>query len=387
LEARFVVSDASDPEEAALEHFNHIFGIFHSPTLISRFRLDPDLVGGLGAPLLPIRIKVLGQKQLNEGVEVRYEARGMMILHKKVASRALSSGSLELPMPYNLEDIYNVKCTDEYYSSESDYWYFYDPYRKGCEYLQREPYAQKVRVALSPFEPKKPEENPRLDLIRKDNGNGNLFSISVVHGFAEPSRSRNDEGRVNHREFGRELKKLGFQEKVISNSATRQLSHFTKDLEAEDGTLVPVLIKTLLVSTEVDSRSTSFAKFFKEAVENDDVVIYLGHSGLGGNLDIPSLEDKAGAFSFNPKKRQIFFFESCSSYSYYLSTFRSEKRKAKLDIMTNGLSSYFATSTPVLMAFVNTLLDLDSSPDWTQILREMEKPLDGGTYLLNVGGI
>ena len=36
-------------------------------------------------------------------------------------------------------------------------------------------------------------------------------------------------------------------------------------------------------------------------METSDVIIYSGHSGLGGNLDIPSLEEKAGA----PRKTSI----------------------------------------------------------------------------------
>jgi hypothetical protein len=82
--------------------------------------------------------------------------------------------------------------------------------------------------------------NLRLDLLRGPNGNGDTFRIDVVHGF-ESSQTR-----------------------------------------------------SFLVETEITARAKSFAVSFKEAVENADVIFYAGHSGLGGNLDIPSLEEKAG---------------------------------------------------------------------------------------------
>lgn len=132
----------------------------------------------------------------------------------------------------------------------------------------------------------------------------------------------------------------------------------------------------------------TFAKFFKEAVENADVIIYGGHSGLGGNLDIPSLESKAGKFKFNSKKRQIFYFDSCASYAYYLTQFSGEKTKSKIDILTNGLSSYFETSQAVLEGLLeNILSETKEDVSWMQIMKDMEKPLDGGSFLLNVGGV
>ncbi|MFN7455308.1 MAG: hypothetical protein ACK5RO_11685, partial [Pseudobdellovibrionaceae bacterium] len=161
---------------------------------------------------------------------------------------------------------------------------------------------------------------------------------------------------------------------------------FTKEMTF-NGRPTLVEVRHLLTDTGAESRSTVFAKFFKKAVKEADVIIYAGHSGLGGNLDIPTLERKAGAFEFNPQKRQVFFFESCSSYSYYLEPFAAEKTKAKIDIVTNGLSSYFHTGPFVLEVFVTSILDETvKDTSWLEILRRMEAPLEGGSYLLNVGG-
>ena len=157
-------------------------------------------------------------------------------------------------------------------------------------------------------------------------------------------------------------------------------------MKSDSGILVRV--RHLLVDTAIDSRSKAFAKFFKESVEISDAVIYSGHSGLGGNLDIPSLEEKAGEFNFDPKKRQLFYFNSCSSYSYYLEPFRSEKTKSKIDILSNALAAYMDDESAETTALLRILLDESRSPDWMEVLLEMEAANTFDmTYLLNVGGV
>jgi hypothetical protein len=149
-----------------------------------------------------------------------------------------------------------------------------------------------------------------------------------------------------------------------------------------------VRVRHLLVDTAIDSKSAAFAKFFKESVETADVLIYSGHSGLGGNLDIPSLQEKAGEFTFNPKKRQLFYFNSCSSYTYFLEPFRAEKTKSKIDILSNALAAYMDNESAETRALLKILLDESRSPDWIDVLSEMEAANTFGmTYLLNVGGV
>ena len=81
-----------------------------------------------------------------------------MILHKKVADRLLKTGYLDLPLPANPYEIYDPACTDEHYSEFSDFWYFYDPFRQGCEYLSAPPKAVIVRITITATENKKMEE-------------------------------------------------------------------------------------------------------------------------------------------------------------------------------------------------------------------------------------
>lgn len=389
--AEFLTTDnESEAESLAQNHAQYLFGVLHSPALVRRFKLNPDLLEGVGSPRTERSFRILKfEKTADNKILVKYRVWGKLILHKKVAEEALMQGSIEIPLPVDLSLIYDNRCTDEHYDSFGDYWYFWDPLTLGtCQYLVKPPYSNLVKISVSKAPQVNSEVTPRLDLLRGDNGNGKLFSIYVIHGYAASSTQMEDEGRINFEQFNRHLKDKGFVEKIERKTQNRPLYVYTKTIPLVDGREIDVEIRHLLVETGIESRTLTFAKFFKEAVENADVIAYGGHSGLGGNLDILSLENKAGKFNFNRKKRQIFFFDSCSSYSYYLGSFSAEKTKSKIDIVTNGLSSFFHTSQIVLEGLLDSVLTEEKQDlRWIDILKAMESPLDGTSYLLNVGGV
>lgn len=391
LEARFISKSKrkSDWNSEADTQLSHLFGVFHSPKMIRRFRLDPDFVGGIGAPQLPIsKSNFVASKRPDGRYSITYKANGKVLLHEKVARALETSGMLEVPLPVEMESFYLKKCTDTHYSSFGDFWYFYDPFKNGCESLSRPPLAETFVLNLGPSVERKLDMDVRLDLLRGANDNGDVFRVDVIHGFESSSRNRRDDGRINFNAFQKWLKSEGFSLDQAQAYVNRPLNFWTKEITLRSGKVLQVEIRSLLVETAIGSRTRSFAKFIKEAVENADVIYYAGHSGLGGNLDIPSLESKVGGFRFASQKRQVFFFESCSSYSYYLDPFRSEKTRKKIDIITNGLSSYFDTGNAMLTNFLASLLDPSiEDTTWDKVLGLIEKDLYGRSYLTNVGGI
>lgn len=376
------------PLEIAELQASHLFGIFASPENIRKFGLDPEKVGGLGAPKKNMGIEILSRRQKDGKWVYTYRSAGTFILHKKAAAILLSKKSLRVSLPLEPLTTYDIKCTDPHYNGFGDFWYFYNPFRSGCEYLYRPPVAIPVEIKIQQGLAPKKDISPRLDLLRANNGNGNLFSIYVIQGYYESSQDPRDDGFKSFKLYNGFLRSLGFQEKEVRAGTSYPLSIFTGTLPLSSGKIIDVEIRHLLVESGAESRNVSFAKFFKEAVEQGDVVIYSGHSGLGSNLDIPYLESKAGKFNFPAGKRQIFWFESCASYSYYLDHFRFQKTRATIDVVTNGLSSYFETGHDLLKAFTVQMLNpVDADKPWLKILQEMESPLEGGSYLLNVGGL
>ncbi|MFZ3230268.1 MAG: hypothetical protein WA160_08690 [Pseudobdellovibrio sp.] len=380
-------AEKTDQDRAQM-HAQHLFGIMHSAILVRRLSIDSTKLGGIGAPRSQMQIDIISSETLDNTIQITYSNSGKMLLHKTAAKQLLKAGFIELPLPANPYEIYDKNCTDQHYQTFGDYWYFYDIFKSGCTYLNKEPYAHRVQIEIKATKYRKLDLTPKLPYLRGNNGNGDLFSIYMIHGFAENLHVKDDDGRKNFNEFDQFMQEQNFLESRQSSGTTVPLHVFTKTITLENGKQLHVEVKHMLVDTAIESRSVAFANFFKDAVENADVIMYAGHSGLGGNIDIPSLELKAGKLNFNPKKKQIFFFESCSSYSYYLEHFAVEKTKAKIDVITNGLSSYFTTSNGVITALMKNLLSpkITDTP-WIKILKDMESGLNGETYLLNVGGL
>jgi hypothetical protein len=382
-----VSADEKTDEDRIHLHASHLFGLFHSPKMVAQFGINKS-TGGIGGPRAQMKFKVISSVVEGDLVKINYTNSGKMILHQLAAEKLLKTGVLDVPLPANPYTIYDEKCTDEHYSSFGDFWYFYDPFREGCEALSKEPQSHLVHIAIKAADYKKMETTIQLPKLRGDNGNGSLFSIYVIHGFESDPKDKDDSGRLNFNEFNDYLKQNNFIEDKLKSKKKSSLYAYTKEITLENGKVIPVEVKHLLVTTSIGSKSKVFAQFFKEAAETADVIIYGGHSGLGGNLDIPSLEEKAGKFRFNPNKKQVFFFDSCSSYSYYLEPFAVEKTKAKIDIISYGLSSFFQTSNGVLASLLDQLLtEKTADLKWSDILQNMENTLQGDTYLLNVGGL
>lgn len=375
-------------EEAGLQ-LSHSFGIFQAKKTVRSYGLNYNQFSGIGAVQFPITYRIVDSEKLPDGnTRVTYTATGKILLQKDVAQDVMRSQELEIPLPVKLEGFYDIDCTDEHYFDEGDFWYFFDPFRSGCESLSRPPLADNFTLKLRPSTNRKLDMDVRLDLLRGNNDNGSLFRIDVIHGFSDSSTSRNDEGRLGYKEFHKYLLEQGYKRRAKSRYFNRPLVEFTKKIELANGRKVDIVINSLLVETGIESKTVTFANFLRESVQDADVIFYGGHSGLGGNLDIPSLEEKAGGFEFNPNKRQIFIFDSCSSYSYYLAPFREQKTRARVDIVTMGLASLFDTGLSTLRTFIEEFTNPKvTDTTWPKILNAVDDRLDGVNYLINVGGI
>ncbi|GIL16970.1 MAG: hypothetical protein BroJett040_07210 [Oligoflexia bacterium] len=384
----FITDSQNDTDESIASHYQHLFGYFHSPTVVGSFQLDPNLVEGIGGPKMPMSVKLMKEEDVGSGKKlIQYKVKGQLLLHKAAAKVLVKQQKWQMTLPYDLDNFYDEKCTDEHYNSFGDFWYFYDPFRKGCGQLRKAPLARPTVVEFLPLRESTKDYSAMLNQIRGDNGNGDLFQIVTINGFAEDTAGPQDDGRVAFEEVNEFLKAEGFKETILAKYKNRPVHRYEKTVTAQNGQEIKIQVTRLLADTSITSQDVTFAKFFKNAVQNADVLIYAGHSGLGGNLDIPSLEEKVGEIQFNQTKKQIFFFDGCSSYSYYLKSFADQKKRSNVDIMTNGLSSLFVTEFEVHSTFLNILFQVDTNPTWSEILTKIESSLDGATYLLNVGAL
>lgn len=259
-------------------------------------------------------------------------------------------------------------CTDEHYQSVGDFWYFWSPEREGCKLKAGVDYVI-IKAKIQRF------INSKLSYPEYQNlpdAKGEI-SIHVLFGMDDTTLSRNplkssDINASNYRAFRNYLLKNGYK---ATRWSDEQVKSIAKTLDG-DAPFVETIQKGKLAyrffygPTGIDEDALGFHWFYKDALENASIMMYEGHSGLGGHLDLDSIEDHLGETIKFSKRYQIYFFDSCTSYKYYNTTYferkatqKDPKGTKKLDIFTNGLATTFdsmpASSAALAIALEKSL--------------------------------
>lgn len=376
---------ASDAAELAKRQASNLFGYMQNPEIVRLW--GAHKVGGIGAPAWVPKLTILSDQQDNGKRAIRYEATGRLLLINSVATKLVRRGHWDVTLPYDLDNYYDRDCTDDEYYERSDFWYFGDPFRKGCEKLRQEGLAKPVSISIEEI-PNTPKDfKADLDGLRVDNGH-DLFQVTAINGFDESSRKRKDDGRVNYEAMNKWFVANGFTDTFISKYKERPIHQFDKTVTRADGREIHIRVTRLLAQTELEgNRDVTFAKFFEKMLNDSDVIIYEGHSGLGVNLELSAIEKRAGieASNIDPHKRQLFLFDSCSSYSYYLGMFDGRKDPGKLNVLSNGLESVFSYEIPETKHLYNILFDVNNNDyTWLDVIDALEKPFRGTTFMMNM---
>lgn len=265
----------------------------------------------------------------------------------------------DIYLPINPKTIYAKSmvgdenpCTDEHYQSEGDFWYFWSPERIGCKLKEGKDYTV-IKAKIQRFVNSK-LTYPEYQNLPDEKGN---ITVHVLFGMDDPTLKRNplessDTNAFNYRKFRSYLIKNGYKSTIWSDEQIKSIAKtldgaapFVETLEKGK-----IIYRFFYAPTGIDEDSLGFHWFYKDAIENASVMMYEGHSGLGGHLDLDSIENNLGKkIKFNTKRYQIFFFDSCTSYKYYNNAYferkitsQDSKGTKKLDIFTNGLATLFS---------------------------------------------
>lgn len=296
-------------------------------------------------------VKIISKK--GKVLNVGYTYEGTVVLENGPKDK------YDIIMPINPTKIYEAgfvgnhnPCTDEHYQSEGDFWYFWNPYNPGCKLKENTDYVI-VKADVTRFENTKLSYPEYHNLVDAKTGK---ITIHIFFGMDDNSKGRNplnsaDINAENYRDFRDYLLDNGYTAKKWTATEIKKIAKttdgaapFVETIEKEN-----IQYRFFFGPSAIDEDSLAFHWFYKDAIENASVMLYGGHSGLGGHLDLDSIEANLGeAIKFNTKKYQIFFFDSCTSYKYYNQmyfdrkvTSKDPKGTKKLDIFTNGLSTYF----------------------------------------------
>lgn len=355
----------------------HMFGTF---TEHPDYAKNPGIVHGRGVP----KIKGAKLDRARGVVRVTYSFEDKVIFKKKVLANGDTTIKFVLPRdPSTIyakgvpTGSYENKCTDEHYNSEGDFWYFWNPKRSGCPLTDEDLVV--VEAELKPI-PNTTSTYPYYDKILGDNGNGRTLRIVYLVGIDENFRA-GDLGRGTFNEAFDALKQLGF--KVTSDSSARKknmtVSHNDFDVE--------------LTLQLVDPHSQLFLEAAADGLENADVFIYDGHSGLGGYLNLERFEDELGRkLKLSRSKSQIFYFNGCSTFAYYnadyfklKSTTQDPEGRKNLDIITTSIGATFDIGARHDLVLIDALIS-GKRPSWQKIMDDIYKVDRSQTALTHVNG-
>ena len=297
--------------------------------------------------------------------KIRYNYRGTVVLEKGPRSK------YEVLLPVNPDTIYAASmdgnynpCTDDHYQSEGDFWYFWSPEREGCKLKAGRDY---LRISAG-FERIANQAKSYPEYPKLVDSQGQLTTW-ILMGMDDPSNSKDpmtsdDVNAQTYRTLRKGLVKLGFEAREWSKAEVSDLTGSTSPTIEEftfKAKKAELKVFTFFGESGIDEMSSPFHHAYRHALEKASVMIYDGHSGLGGHLDLEAIESANGFSIKIPKDRyQIYFFNSCTSYSYYNTKYFEKKKTStdrkgtkNLDILTNGLETYFDVMKTMNLALIS----------------------------------
>jgi len=278
-------------------------------------------------------------------------------------------------------------CTDPHYQEEGDFWYFWSaaPYYSKCP-LQEGVHIDTLNASLDRLKNER-TTYPEYDRLTDKEGN---IDIHVYFGMDDPTKGKDpsrsaDINAFSYRNLKNALGERGFVFEKWKSSNPVVPSSYWYDVTVEEASLKirshTFRIRLFFGPSGIDEKSAAFHYLFRDSLKNASLMIYDGHSGLGGHLDLKAIARIRGfRLSPNPNKYQIYFFNSCTSYTYYNTLYLQRKRSGgsslldakgtkNLDILANGLSTYFNNDQHQNIRLIDALLLFSKSSKKTSYQR------------------
>jgi hypothetical protein len=292
-------------------------------------------------------------------------------------------------------------CTNPIFSSDTYFWYFWNPRAQGCPLREGEDYdVFQARVTRIPnlVRPRYP------DYPRMVNAAGEL-PVTVVFGVNDdangirPPEGNGDFSAENFLDVERRLVAAGFSAHRWSAAevtgfcpAAAAGTGAIEDLTRQDGGR-RVAVRMYLGSTHLGHHAEGFACILNQALKSSALLVYSAHSGLGESVYLQELRKDSGlTLEINQTLYQVFAFNSCSSYGYYNQDFFDQKKSSQdptgelnLDVITSGTSSDFEKIGKATWMELMPFLEWSRSGKWTSY-QAIADSIDRGT-LTGVSGV
>jgi hypothetical protein len=324
-------------------------------------------------------------------VVLPYSYRGVWILKKEMSSFA----NIRLPVPYNLQIIFTPNwkaCTDSdpEHQTQSFFWYFWDPSRNGCEHQLGKHY-QKVDIRLDANTTQTTASFPEFSRMINDVDRKNELNITMAFGYFEDAHKPDpetdkDDGVAQYRLFVSKVSQMIPTATVSDIRLSDYIPGTNRDIVLgkkftfeKSGVLVNLKI---VVNADIDQMKL-FAKSF--AHDHDSYFGWLGHSRVGSGFDASTFKSMVAnnpSYYSISSNYQLIYWGGCNSYSYYTRPFFKMKADAfpqldphgtkNLDIIANGLPSYFTLNSQNAMVQLQALLNWERPISYQSWIDQME---------------
>jgi hypothetical protein len=331
------------------------------------FLFGPLVNRELGSPQRATEVLVDWDKAqlVNGKVELPYTYKGLWIVAEKVSIL----GKLSLPVPLNKQVVFTPKwksCTDSARDHQTPgfYWYFWDPTRWGCDQTDGVEYRT-VEVQMGAMTQQTAKTFPEYQRMIINGEQKMTFAFGYVTDPAVFSPETDiDEGARQYQAFvtsfrgsyGHLLTDSPILQKEYQGSYQPELVIGHRFTGIVNGNNVTV---NIMMAAGVDQMDL-FAKSF--AHDHDSFFGWFGHSRVGSGFDAERfgqmVRSQPNYFSIT-SNYQVIYWAGCNSYSYYTVPFFEFKGGTKnLDIIANGLPSYFSLNA------INAQITADAFLNW-----------------------
>ena len=348
----------------------------------------------------PMTQRSIGGEQKGNLIDVNWDAASMRegfvfvpyTYHGQwlINNQAESNDQLEIPLPLNTKVIKSANwknCTDTAHADAESYWYYWDPARPGCD--QREGvHYQIIRPQLSKKTVQTVRTYPEYANMTKDGVMSMTFGFGYIEDPPNPQpMTDSDYGMGQLRSF------ISMVRKEVARNNAKESAILEKEyLGARQPSRVigtrfefeknGVKVKINIVASGSIDQMELFTQSF--AHDRDDFFGWFGHSRVGNGFDAfqvqRMLRNNSDYYSISPNY-QLIYWAGCNSYSYYTKPFFDFKANLQnndpsgtkaLDIISNGLPSYFSLNASNAYVLVRALTNFDRPVSYQEIVNRLE---------------
>ena len=336
---------------------------------------------------------------LEQGVVViPYDYSGQWLISKKVKPQLF-----ELPLPLNARALKTrnwKNCTDPHpdHQDFESFWYYWDPTRRGCDHQLGQQY-QMIKPQLAKKTVQTVLSYPEYDKMQRNGKVSMTFGFGYVEDAKEPDPyADQDYGMTEFRAFIEKaqasLRIYGFRETailekeylgaVVSERRIGSRFEFTK---------AGVNYEVKVVAAADIDQMELFTKSFSR--DHDAFFGWFGHSRVGNGFDafkVSSLMRQNKSYYSLTADYQMIYWAGCNSYSYYTKPFfdfkanllvQDVKGTRSLDIISNGLPSYFSLNAANAEVLLKAIVNRESRASFQAIVGQIEQQSNAsGIYVL-----